>query len=64
MKPCLKTAAAREQKNAGRGGKPTFIILDYISAVPVRYLKEYINSSLFMNEDLLLKLKKKKAHPW
>jgi hypothetical protein len=22
MKPCLKTAAAREQKNAGRGGKP------------------------------------------
>jgi hypothetical protein len=22
MKPCLKTAAAREQKNAGRGEKP------------------------------------------
>jgi hypothetical protein len=22
MKPCLKTAAAREQKNAERGGKP------------------------------------------
>jgi hypothetical protein len=30
MKPCLKTAAAREQKNAGRGGVDFFSISIYI----------------------------------
>jgi hypothetical protein len=27
MKPCLKTAAAREQKNAGRRGPGVFLII-------------------------------------
>jgi hypothetical protein len=27
MKPCLKTAAAREQKNAGRGGLSDVIVI-------------------------------------